>query len=138
MNLFVYGTLMFPEIRAAVAGQRLAAPPAMLPGYRREGVRGEAYPAIIRDPRSNVTGCLLRGLGRAALRRIDAFEGPEYVRRLHRVRLLDEAGRPGRTAIAACYVIAPAAAHRLDGRPWDPHVFAEGHLDRYRRRCRRS
>jgi gamma-glutamylcyclotransferase (GGCT)/AIG2-like uncharacterized protein YtfP len=138
MNLFVYGTLMFPEIRSAVGGQRLPAPPAILPGYRREGVRGEAYPAIIRDPRGSVTGVLLRGVGRAALRRIDAFEGREYVRRMHRVRLLDEDGRPGRGVIAACYVIAPAVAHRLDGRPWDPEAFAERHLDRYRRRCRRG
>lgn len=138
MNLFVYGTLMFPEIRAAVGGQRLAAVPALLPGHRREGVRGEAYPAIIRDPRASVTGCLLRGVGRPALRRIDAFEGPEYVRRIHRVHLLDADGRPGRTAIAACYVIAPSEAHRLDGRPWDPRDFVERHLDRYRRRCRRG
>lgn len=39
-SLFVYGTLMFPQVLRAVLGGNLAAEPARLTGYRRCALRG--------------------------------------------------------------------------------------------------
>jgi gamma-glutamylcyclotransferase (GGCT)/AIG2-like uncharacterized protein YtfP len=132
VNVFTYGTLQFPDVFAAVSGARVRAEDAVLPGHRREGVRGQVYPAIVADPRDETPGCLYRDVPRPALRFLDAFEGPEYLRVVRPVRTAS-----GATVPAACYVIAPGCAGRLDGRPWDAEAFRARHHGAYLRRCRR-
>ena len=44
--LFVYGTLLAPELRRAVVGRALDGTPAVLDGYACYRVRRAAYPAI--------------------------------------------------------------------------------------------
>ena len=133
MNLFAYGTLQFPELLYAVCGQRCSGEAALLRGHRREGVRGEVYPAIIRSPGAVVDGMLFRGLTPTALRALDAFEGREYRRVRGRVALDAHRHVP-----AVFYVAAPTLRVRLDGRPWDARRFASSSLSAYLTRCRRE
>lgn len=133
MNLFAYGTLQFPQILEAVCGQRVVGEAAVLRGWRRMGVRGAVYPAITREPASEVDGLVFRGLGTGALRQLDAFEGNEYRRLAGRVET-----RSGAMVPALFYVAAPALQTRLDGRPWSAEQFAATGLSRYLARCRRQ
>ena len=118
MDLFTYGTLMSPDIMARVAGCRLAALPATLPGYRRSQVKGEVYPGISEDAAGQVAGILYLNLPAAALQRLDVFEGEMYERR--EVLVEDEGGavRPAMT-----YVFRSAYLHLLTGIPWDFDQF---------------
>lgn len=131
-RLFAYGVLRVPAIFAAVSGLELRGTAAILRGYRCEGVRGEAYPAIMTDPSETVTGRLYHGLSPHAIAALDRFEGDEYRRRVVTV-ITDD----GRAKQACCYVIAPRWRRRLDGRLWDPEQFERLHLAAYLRRLRR-
>ncbi len=79
VTVFLYGTLLDPEVLARQAGRRglhRAARPAVLPGYRRVTLRGTPYPTLIRG-RGRVVGLVLR-LPPAAWRALMRYEGPLY------------------------------------------------------------
>ncbi len=80
MRFFFYGTLIDPDVRRAVLG-RLApveAEPAVLRGWRRVPAAGKTYPVIVADPRGAVDGVVVRGLDRAARRRLERYEDDFY------------------------------------------------------------
>ena len=82
MNLFAYGTLMWPEVLEAVIGRRLSGASVSLCGFLRIRMKGELYPALIdAQARDEVEGILYRGLTEAEFRHLDRFEGGEYDRR---------------------------------------------------------
>ena len=56
-KLFVYGTLMSEEIVAKLLNRIPIMRSAMLNGFRRCGIRGEVFPAIVHgDPQDSVEG----------------------------------------------------------------------------------
>ena len=79
-DLFVYGTLRDPEICDSLLGRTPQQNPALLHGYVRLAVRGEAYPAIVPCPQKSVAGLVLQGLTAHELDVLDAYEGGEYMR----------------------------------------------------------
>lgn len=127
IHLFVYGTLQYPAIAAAVTGQRLQGAPAVLDGYTRRAVRGEPYPGIIPCADGLVEGVLYEAVDPAAQRRIDAFEGDLYRRETVAVRRLDD----GTTITAQTYVVRPGARAALAGSDWDPETFVGRWHDAY-------
>lgn len=88
---------MSPPIlrRVAAPGSKLStARPAILANHRRHRVRDADYPAIIPVPNeqgSTVRGTFVSGLSKEDVRRLDVFEGDEYVRVGVWVRLLPTA-----------------------------------------------
>jgi gamma-glutamylcyclotransferase (GGCT)/AIG2-like uncharacterized protein YtfP len=78
MRLFVYGTLLDPDLCALAAGRPLAARPAVLRGWRRRRVRGRTYPVILPDARSTVAGAVIDEVDDTALARLIAYEGAGY------------------------------------------------------------
>ncbi|MGB5765898.1 MAG: gamma-glutamylcyclotransferase family protein, partial [Arenicellales bacterium] len=56
MNLFVYGTLMDADIMGRVTGSAYQSQEATLQEYSRRTVRGEVYPAIIKQCGCSVDG----------------------------------------------------------------------------------
>ncbi|MBK8162729.1 MAG: gamma-glutamylcyclotransferase [Gammaproteobacteria bacterium] len=130
-ELFCYGTLEFPSVMQAVAGRCFPGMPAVLPGYRRAGVKGEVFPGIVAQPGSEVSGTVFSGLTSAQLRLLDAYENAFYRRRPLRVR--DAAGR---RRLAWTYVVPALYRHRLESSEWDPGVFLRRDYARYLRRLR--
>lgn len=110
MNLFAYGTLMWPAILEAVMGRRLAGAPAALAGYQRLRVKGASYPVVVRAADSAVEGVLYCGLTAAEFQRLDAFEGPEYDR-----AEIEVAGTK-----ALVYVLGDAHRHIAEAAEWTP------------------
>ncbi|MFW5845176.1 MAG: gamma-glutamylcyclotransferase family protein, partial [Planctomycetota bacterium] len=79
--LFAYGTLMFPEVFARVAGPPvLASSPCVLLGWRRHALRDATYPALVPCPGKRVQGVCYVEPATGQLQRLDAFEGDEYER----------------------------------------------------------
>jgi gamma-glutamylcyclotransferase (GGCT)/AIG2-like uncharacterized protein YtfP len=132
VRVFVYGTLMVPELVEALTGQRPRARFAELEGFERRAVRGEVYPAIVPAPGGRVAGLLLDRLPTHRLAFLDAFEGDEYRRSTRRVRLADD-----RHVLAWCWSWAPDRRRALEAGPWDMDVFLRDALPDYLRRCRR-
>ncbi|MCA9662349.1 MAG: gamma-glutamylcyclotransferase [Myxococcales bacterium] len=122
-DLFVYGTLLCPEVWAAVVGAPPAYVAAELAGFACRRVRGEVYPAIRPAPDERVPGALVRDLEAAALARLDDYEGPLYARERHAIRL-----RSGVLATAEVYVLRADHDRHLSDAPWSLEAFRAGDL----------
>jgi gamma-glutamylcyclotransferase (GGCT)/AIG2-like uncharacterized protein YtfP len=118
VDLFAYGTLLFPEVMLAVTRARFASEPATLGGYRRCRLRGASYPGIAPAPGARTHGRLYRTVDATSLARLDAFEGELYAREAVRVEADD-----GELRDAVAYVLRPEHRALLTCDPWDPDAF---------------
>ena len=85
MNLFAYGTLMWPGVLEAVTGRRLKGVNAILEGYIRLRVKGQHYPVVVPSPGDSVEGILYSGLTEGELRALDRRAIPplSFLKREH-------------------------------------------------------
>lgn len=127
VDLFVYGTLMFPQIMMAVIGRAPASAAAVLPGYARYRLGGACYPAIAPDASASTSGLLYLGVDPPALRRLDRFEGAQYRRVSVQVLLATGGVRNAHT-----YVLRPGQSSRLCARAWEPQELSAAGLRRFR------
>lgn len=125
-TLFVYGTLLAPELRRALLGRAVAGTPAELDGYACFRVRHAPYPAIAPAADATTAGELIGGLSPAELDILDDYESAMYRRLVVTVR--DAAGNETE---AFTYVIDESAVHRLSDELWDYAAFRLRQLDRY-------
>ena len=123
--VFLYGTLMIPQVMDAVSGTVYSSRPADLPGYRRVLIRDEVYPAIVPDPDSTVSGhCMEVDSNTLAL--FDTYEGPIYEREKLSIFMSQ-----GRESLAHTYLVRPAFRYLLTNQPWDPDQFVRDHLGNF-------
>jgi gamma-glutamylcyclotransferase (GGCT)/AIG2-like uncharacterized protein YtfP len=120
VRFFFYGTLMDADVRRAVLGRRAPriVTPAVLEGWRRVLVAGASYPAIVRRAGARVDGVLARGIDAAAARRLDRYEGAEYVAIEAAVRT------SSRSTPVTATVFVPRPGHvRIRAGKWDVDVW---------------
>lgn len=123
MNLFTYGSLMFPEVWLRVAGQPFPSQAGVLRDFAAWKVRGETYPGLAPHPHVETPGVVYLNVFPDALARLDAFEGPFYQRTAVNIALAD-----GESITAYAYVVAPAHRDSLEKIPWDAVEFESRHL----------
>jgi len=132
-KLFVYGTLMFPEIRSVLVRREFDTFSADLQGYRRLAIflAGRApVPGIVADEKASVSGLVLRGVDRKSLTLFDTFEGVSSGL-YSRERVMVKDGQ-GRVVEVFTYLSGAAMRGMLKG-DWDPETFRKQHLVVYRR-----
>lgn len=123
--IFVYGTLMFPQIMGRVIGREPLSETAIASGWERLRIRGESYPGLIARPGASVAGRLYRDLEPSEICCLDEYEGEAYYRA--RVRVDTEQG----PAEAEAYLIRTDHQHLLSPERWEPTWFAEHHFADY-------
>ena len=79
-HVFVYGTLLFPEVVKGLTGYSFQTIEATLNGYHRCTVKNSDYPAIVKKPGSQVDGKILLNLDNRSYEILRFFEGDEYHR----------------------------------------------------------
>ena len=77
-NLFVYGTLCFPEIVEKLTGKSFRSAKAILKGFQRRSVKNADYPAIIVNSNSEVEGILLHDVDELSMKILSFYEGEDY------------------------------------------------------------
>jgi gamma-glutamylcyclotransferase (GGCT)/AIG2-like uncharacterized protein YtfP len=124
-RLFVYGSLLNEEVRFSLIKEKFKTLEARLPGYRRETVRGQTYPAIVADRDSFVDGLIVMGLTNHHLRVLDRFEG-RYYRRAS-IKALTADGE------ISCdtYVLQSRYRYLMSGENWSNSEFRNNHLSRF-------
>ena len=121
-SFFFYGTLMDPDLQAAVLGGRLpAGMSAVLDGYRRRTVAGRDYPAIAPAKGASVSGLLLDGVSPTMAARTSLYEGPQYTAASLPVTTEDG-------TIRDAWTFLPVRGVWLSARDWS--------LDVWRQRCK--
>ncbi|SRR6266545_574497 len=121
--LFVYGSLLFPEVIHVLLGRVPASTPAAVVGWRVAALPGRVYPALVAGE-ALARGQLVTDLTSAEWRLLDAFEDDVY--ELRRITLTD--GGHGWAYVCADHT--DAAAH-----DWDINTFEHDHLIDYLKRC---
>ncbi len=100
INIFAYGTLMFPKLVYALTGKHFRSEDAHIENYIRYKViipiSSEEYPAIIEKSSSIANGKVLYNIDDQILKFIDFYEGNEYKRITNPILLSDKAPiKPG-------------------------------------------
>lgn len=125
MRFFFYGTLCDGDVLRLVLGYRPSSRQcrsATLSGYRRRQAAGRSYPILLPTPAGQVRGLLFTARSSRDLRRLVAYEGPEYITRGCRVRADHAAG------LHHALVFLPRVGHLTAGRAaWNPARWASRH-----------
>lgn len=119
-NVFVYGTLLLPNIMETVTGRSFESLPATLEGYKRRKVKNEVFPGIAADPESSTKGKLYQNIDARTLKVLDAFEGNLFDR-----RVLPVSGENGERYNAYVYVIPDWHLNHLEEEPWSLKTFMQ-------------
>ncbi|GAB2821318.1 hypothetical protein GCM10022221_19110 [Actinocorallia aurea] len=108
-DLFVYGTLRFPEILEALLGRVPRLSPASADGWRVAALPGVAYPGMVTGE-GIAEGLVVEGLSETELEILHAYEDDDYT--VETIDLTD-----GRRALAYVW------RHEVLPDAWDPAVF---------------
>jgi gamma-glutamylcyclotransferase (GGCT)/AIG2-like uncharacterized protein YtfP len=132
MNLFAYGTLMFPAIWLRIVGREFLAQPASVAGFAVYRVAGGVYPVMIAaEPSSRVEGLVFRDVDAVMLRRLDEYESDLYERTEVQAVL---AG--GQEIACVAYVLPEHNRSHASDEVWSAEAFARDHLAGYLVRLR--
>ena len=127
-SLFVYGTLMHPEIRNALLGKRLGFRPAKLYGYAaytfyKDGSESE-YPILKPEEDAVLNGYVLEQVSMKDFEILRFYEGEEYLLKEVNVRVDDINVR--------AHIFMTSNQHIFrHGNKWNPENFVENHLQYY-------
>jgi gamma-glutamylcyclotransferase (GGCT)/AIG2-like uncharacterized protein YtfP len=123
-DLFVYGTLQFPDVLRVLLGRIPDSSAAALPGWRAAALARRTYPGLV-PAVATVDGMLLAGLRPDEVELLDEYEsGPYDLRKL----TLDD----GRAAWAYVWT-DPGAVQMAD---WSAAGFASEYLPGFVTQCR--
>jgi gamma-glutamylcyclotransferase (GGCT)/AIG2-like uncharacterized protein YtfP len=127
MNLFTYGTLMFPEVWKRIDIGEFVSTPAILHGFAIYRVRDTVFPGIVRASATDqVRGLTFLDLDEATLFEIDTYETGFY-ERIDVTATLDS----GAEVPCSVYVIPDSRRHELTDDSWDALHFKEKELEKY-------
>jgi len=126
MNIFAYGSLMFPSVMKAITGHEFPAKRARVKNYARFKVKGESYPGLTPLEGAVTEGVLYLDVDALSVKRLDDFEGGFYERAEVAADTLD-----GESLTSQAYVIKTLHRDRLSSAPWDPEHFEKGDLRKF-------
>lgn len=121
--LFVYGSLLFPDVLQVLLDRVPESVPVSAEGWRVAEIPDAVFPALVKGS-SIATGQLLLGLTEDDWRTIDAFEDPLY--ELKEISLTNG-------SFGWAYVCTDSTA--VSQRNWDRERFKQQHLESYVRNC---
>jgi gamma-glutamylcyclotransferase (GGCT)/AIG2-like uncharacterized protein YtfP len=128
MNVFTYGTLMFPEVWRAVAGREFPNVGGTAGGYAVYRVERAQFPGIVAaGGDESVRGVVYLDVDDVALARLDRFEDDFYERQALWIDCDD-----GQRRAAETYVVPPQNRSVLTDEVWNGDDFvAAGHLEQF-------
>lgn len=127
-NVFVYGTLIFPEVVFGLTNKNFKSRSAILTGYQRfkifDNEISRSYPAITKKPNKKVEGKILFDVDEESLKILDFFEDSDYIRKELTVSFENQ------KTTAFVYVWNPKFEDQLK-LDWSSEEFKEKHLRYY-------
>ncbi|MBN1821227.1 MAG: gamma-glutamylcyclotransferase [Prolixibacteraceae bacterium] len=124
VNLFVYGTLMFPEIVKRLTGKSFISEPAVLKGFRRYSVKGCDYPAIVKEAGFEINGLLLLQVEDKSLQIITDFEEHQF--KIKKITVIC-----GNKNVDAVTFIWNDDPNLLKNKDWNINNFRNNYLSSY-------
>lgn len=116
MHIFIYGSLMFPQIWQRVVHGSYRSAPATAHDLIRLALVDDIYPGMVARAGEQVEGVLYFDVDAQDVAALDAFEGCEYERAEIAVKM-----PAGEIVIAGTYIFL--AGQRLSAVSWEPQAF---------------
>ncbi len=133
--VFVYGTLLFPEVRQALLGRDPLVCKAELRGYARYAIRPrgcQPLPVILAEPAGRVEGLLIGDMDQSEVDCLDCFEN--VAGGLYEKLSLTVSGEAREFTGVISYAAGPRLVSSA-AEPWDPESFRLDGLKSFMRRC---
>lgn len=125
-SLFVYGTLMAPQVIETILGRLPPHCVATIPNYKRHPVRNHVYPGMIPQTGASTQGILYHGLTAKEISRLDWFEDVEYTRRQVSVETDEK-----KVTATETYVWTNPLSELHVNAEWSLEEFCQTHLTRF-------
>jgi gamma-glutamylcyclotransferase (GGCT)/AIG2-like uncharacterized protein YtfP len=125
MNIFVYGTLMNPDIWFKVTKENNSFKKTVINNYSRSKLKGELYPGIFKKTGSNVIGKIYFDVSSHAISKLDIFEGERYERT--KVDTIVE----NKSVNAQTYVLTSKFHYLLTMEEWNYEEFLNSGNDQF-------
>lgn len=123
-HVFVYGSLLFPEIVEGLTGHKFETLDATLQNYVRRTVKNCDYPAIIPGKDGQVLGKILLNVDKRSLEVLRFFEGNEYA-------CVDTIVKVNNGEITACVFVWIEDTGALEKGDWSAEIFERRSLNDY-------
>ncbi len=128
MDLFVYGTLLIPELTKALLGYTPENKPAFIQHYLPVtffiNQKESEYPILKYKKESITNGVILFDLTEKDLKILRLYEGDEYILKAKKINI------ENKTIIAYVFMLANSKAYKY-GKVWDVISFKQNHLKTY-------
>lgn len=128
MDLFTYGSLMFPAVWERVTGLTGPGIPARLADYAARRVQGRPYPALVPAAGETTRGRLYQNLAPDIMVQLDTFEGEFY----ERVEVILHLAH-SMTTVAWVYRASQPSGPEILPDTWDAKHFAREDLPAFLR-----
>lgn len=122
-HVFVYGSLMSPEVLYRVVQNTYTLDQAIVRGFTRYALKGRLYPAAFASPNGLIRGRVVRNIDEIDLGFLDRFEGTEYRREVQPVECTG-----GLVEECWIYIGRPELKTSIAGGDWDFDYFLSEHL----------
>jgi gamma-glutamylcyclotransferase (GGCT)/AIG2-like uncharacterized protein YtfP len=127
MNLFTYGTLMFPEVWRRVVGRECSTVGGTLSGFAVFKVQGGTYPVMIHAAQHEIVrGVIYLDIDADSMLSLDEYESDLYDRISVRPAAAD-----GRRLECQAYVLPPGRAKFATRESWEAARFEREALADY-------
>jgi len=127
VNIFCYGSLMYPEVWNLVVEGDYQQQPGQIFGYRRKKIKNEEYPGLIAaKAEDTVEGLVYCNVSNDDLKRLDLFEGNQYIRVEVDCLLSHNSYLKTHT-----YLINPQEQTIVDKEDWDKQHFEQNGLKNF-------
>ena len=123
-HVFVYGSLLFPEIVEGLTACKFETHDASIQNYERRTVKNNDYPAIIPKEGGQVLGKILLNVDKRSLEVLRFFEGDEYA-------CVEITMNVDNKKITACVFVWNGDADALDKADWNLELFERKALAEY-------
>ncbi|BAU62655.1 hypothetical protein STA3757_00050 [Stanieria sp. NIES-3757] len=127
VNIFCYGSLMYPKVWDLVVEGKYQQQQARIFGYGRKKIKNEEYPGLISTKQEDfVEGIVYFNVSFQDLKRLDLFEGNQYIRIRVNCLLADTFLVETQT-----YMINPHQQSIVENEDWNQEKFAQWGLEKF-------
>ena len=123
-HVFVYGTLLFPEILEGLTGRSFPMQKAELKDFKRRQVLQGDYPAIVEAKGESVTGKLIVNIDARSLEMLRFYEGDDYDCQKLEISVEEK-------SVQALVFVWKHDANMLTEPDWDAEFFKRNFLQDY-------
>lgn len=133
MNIFTYGSLMFPDVIENIVKQKYSSQNVFVKNIKRSKIVGDVYPVALQYTNAPaLEGRVYFNVNRQDVTRLDRFEGEYYFRK--EIPIYEDAALTKLMGKADIYLLKPKYRRLFSKTLWSPEEFRAKQMSRFNSR----